>query len=276
MNRSQEPGTAAWAAPVRLESHPQDERLAVLRIERPPLNAFDQAMWDLFSAVAASLHAGSVYRAVVITGGAHFAAGADVKALTGLTPARFNARNRVLQRAFHDLATAPQITIAAVNGYALGGGCELALAADFRFAGRGAIFGLPEITLGIMPGSGGTQRLPRLIGTARAKELILSGRLVRADEALAIGLADRVVDDADVLDTAIAQGLAYARGPLALRYAKQAVDAAAELPAEAGLALEADLIATCFASEDGQHGLRSFVEDGPRRATFHGRLAVLN
>lgn len=276
MNRSQEPGAAAApAAPVRLEPHPEDERLAVLRIERPPLNAFDQAMWDLFAAVAASLHAGSAYRAVVITGGAaHFAAGADVKALTGLTPEEFNARNRVLQRAFHDLATAPQITIAAVNGYALGGGCELALAADFRFAGRGAVFGLPEITLGIIPGSGGTQRLPRLIGTARAKELILTGRLVRSDEALAIGLADRVVDDADVLDAAIAQGLAYARGPLALRYAKQAVDSAAELPAEAGLALEADLIATCFASEDGQHGLHSFVTDGPRKATFRGRLAA--
>src|SRR5450756_449047 len=257
---------------VRLEPHPADERLAILRIERPPLNAFDQAMWDLFAAASALLHASTAYRAVVITGGAaHFAAGADVKSLLGLTAGEFDTRNRVLQGAFQALATAPQVTIAAVNGYALGGGCELALAADFRFAGRGAVFGLPEITLGIMPGSGGTQRLPRLVGTARAKELILTGRLVRADEALAIGLADRVVDDADVLDAAITQGLAYARGPLALRYAKQAVDAAAELPVEAGLALEADLITTCFASEDGQHGLRSFVRDGPRKATFHGR-----
>jgi enoyl-CoA hydratase/carnithine racemase len=273
MNRSQDPDALDHpAASVRLEPHPADERLGILRIERPPLNAFDQAMWDLFATVAASLHGRTAYRAVVITGGAaHFAAGADVKALLGLAPAEFDARNRVLQRAFHDLATAPQVTIAAVNGYALGGGCELALAADFRFAGRGASFGLPEITLGIMPGSGGTQRLPRLVGTARAKELILSGRLVRADEALAIGLADRVLDDTDVLDAAITQGLAYARGPLALRYAKQAVDAALELGVLAGLALEADLIASCFASEDGQHGLRSFVENGPRKATFHGR-----
>jgi enoyl-CoA hydratase/carnithine racemase len=270
MNRSRlEPDPAA---PIRIEPHPADERLAILRIERPPLNAFDQAMWDLFAAVTASLHAGTDYRAVVITGGAaHFAAGADVKSLLGLTVEEFDTRNRVLQGAFRALATAPQVTIAAVNGYALGGGCELALAADFRFAGRGAIFGLPEITLGIMPGSGGTQRLPRLIGSARAKELILSGRLVRADEALAIGLADRVIDDDDVLDAAITQGLAYARGPLALRYAKQAVDAAAELSVEAGLALEADLIATCFASQDAKHGLRSFVDDGPRKARFHGR-----
>jgi enoyl-CoA hydratase/carnithine racemase len=263
---------AADRAPVRLEPHPADERLAILRIERPPVNAFDQAMWDLFETVTAALHGSTKYRAVVITGGGrHFAAGADVKAMLGLTVEQFDARNRVLQRAFHALATAPQVTIAAVNGYALGGGCELALAADFRFAGRGAVFGLPEITLGIMPGSGGTQRLPRIVGLARAKDLILSGRMIDADEALAIGLVDRVLEDADVLDAAIGAGLSYARGPLALRYAKQAVDASADLPVEAGLALEADLIARCFGTEDGRHGLRSFVDDGPRKATFHGR-----
>jgi len=260
------------AGPVRLEPHPADSRLAILRVERPPVNAFDQRMWDLFDRVAASLHGSTVYRAVVITGGPrHFAAGADVTELTGLTGEQFDARNRVLQRAFHALATAPQVTIAAVNGYALGGGCELALAADFRFAGRSAVFGLPEITLGIMPGSGGTQRLPRVVGPARAKELILSGRQVRADEALAIGLVNRVVDDADVLDVAVAEGLGYARGPLSLRYAKQAVGAAAELPVEAGLALEADLISRSFASEDGRHGLASFIDDGPGKAKFHGR-----
>ncbi len=258
--------------PVRLESHPADERLAILRIERPPVNAFDQAMWDLFEAVAASLHASTVYRALVITGGPrHFAAGADVKAMLGLSPDQFGARNRVLQRAFHALATAPQITIAAVNGYALGGGCELALAADFRFAGRSAVFGLPEVTLGIMPGSGGTQRLPRVVGPAHARDMILTGRSVGADEALEIGLADRVLDDADVLDAAVAAGLGYARGPLALRYAKRALDAAASLPLEEGLAVEADLITECFASEDGQLGLRSFVEEGPRKAVFRGR-----
>ncbi len=259
-------------APVRLEPHPADERLAILRIERPPVNAFDQAMWDLFAVVATSLHSSTMYRSVVITGGGrHFAAGADVKAMLGLTVEQFDARNRVLQRAFHALATAPQVTIAAVNGYALGGGCELALAADFRFAGRGAVFGLPEITLGIMPGSGGTQRLPRIVGLARAKDLILSGRMLGAEEALSIGLVERVLEDADVLDTAIGAGLSYARGPLALRYAKQAVNASADLPVEAGPALEADLIARCFATEDGRQGLRSFVDDGPRKATFHGR-----
>ena len=259
-------------AGVRLEPHPADDRLAVLRIDRPPVNAFDQRMWDLFAAVAAELHDSATYRAVVFTGGAeHFAAGADVKELLGLTPAEFGRRNRVLQQAFHALATAPQVTIAAINGYALGGGCELALAADFRIAGRGAVLGLPEITLGIMPGAGGTQRLERVVGLSAAKDLILSGRLVPAAEACRIGLVDRVVDDAEVFDLAVEQGLAYARGPLALRYAKQAIDAGANLPIEAGLALEADLITTCFASEDGRHGLRSFVDHGPRRATFEGR-----
>jgi len=170
-------------APIRLEPHPADERLALLRIDRPPVNAFDQRMWDLFADVAASLHGDTLYRAVVISGGPrHFAAGADVKEMLGLDPGQFGARNRVLQGAFHALATAPQVTIAAVSGYALGGGCELALAADFRFAGRSALFGLPEITLGIMPGSGGTQRLPRIVGPGRAKEMILSGRTVAADE----------------------------------------------------------------------------------------------
>lgn len=260
------------AAPVRLEPHPADDRLAVLRIDRPPVNAFDQRMWDLFDAVAAALHGDTLYRAVVITGGPrHFAAGADVKGLLGLAPEQFDARNRVLQRAFHALAMAPQVTIAAVSGYALGGGCELALAADFRFAGRSAVFGLPEITLGIMPGSGGTQRLPRVVGLRRARDMILSGRTVAADEALAIGLADRVVEDAVLLDAAVEEGLRYARGPLALRHVKRAVNAALDVPVEDGLALEADLITRCFASEDGQRGLRSFVDEGPRKATFLGR-----
>ena len=257
-------------ARVWLDAHPDDERLALLHIERPPVNALDQPMWDLFADVAAELHASTTYRAVVITGGdRHFAAGADVKELLDLTADEFHERNQVLQQAFHALSTAPQVTIAAINGYALGGGCELALAADFRIAGRGAVLGLPEITLGIMPGSGGTQRLARVVGHPRAKDLILSGRLVPADEALGMGLVDRVVDDADVLDVAVEQGLAYARGPLALTYAKQAIDASAAVPIEAGLALEADLITKCFASEDARHGLRSFVEKS--QATFHGR-----
>jgi enoyl-CoA hydratase/carnithine racemase len=263
--------TNADLATARLEAHPVDERLAVLRLDRPPVNALDQEMWDLLAGIAAALHASTTYRAVVIAGGEHFAAGADIHELLDLTPAEFDRRNRVLQRAFHGIATAPQVSIAAVRGYALGGGCELALAADFRIAGRSAVLGLPEITLGIMPGSGGTQRLPRIVGLATAKDLILSGRVVRAEEALHIGLVDRVVDDADLMDAAVAQALEFARGPVALRYAKQAIESASDLPIEEGLTLEADLITTCFSSEDARHGLRSFVDEGPRKARFQGR-----
>lgn len=246
-------------ATVTLDAYPVDERLAVLRLDRPPVNALDQAMWDDLDRLTAQLHdEDTPYRAVVVAGGRHFAAGADVKEMLPLSPAQFDARNRVLQRAFHQVATAPQIVVAAVTGYALGGGCELALAADFRIAGRAAMLGLPEITLGIMPGSGGTQRLPRIVGLARAKDLILSGRHVDAAEALEIGLVDEVVDDETVFDRAVARGLTYARGPEAQRYAKQALDA--DLPIEEGLALEADLITRAFASSDGQRGLRAFVE----------------
>lgn len=255
---------------IRLDPHPDEHRLAVLRLDRPPVNALDQRMWDDLAAAAAQLHDGGTFRAVVITGGRrHFAAGADITELAGLTPSQFDRRNRVLQGAFQAIATAPQVTIAAVNGYALGGGCELALAADFRIAGAGAVLGLPEITLGIMPGSGGTQRLSRVVGLPRAKELILSGRHVRADEALRIGLVDRVVSDEEVLGCAVEQGLTYARGPLALRHAKRAVDASAELPVEDGLALEADLITACFASEDAGEGLRAFIAKRPPE--FRGR-----
>jgi enoyl-CoA hydratase/carnithine racemase len=259
-------------APVTLRPHPHDDRLAVLRLDRPPVNVLDQAMWDRLAAVGAELHASTTFRAVVVTGGPkHFAAGADIKEMLGLTAAEFDRRNRVLQGAFHALATAPQIVVAAVNGYALGGGCELALAADFRVAGGRTVLGLPEVTLGIMPGSGGTQRLAHVVGLPRAKDLVLSGRRVAADEALRIGLVDRVVDDAQVFDSAVEQALTFARGPLALRHAKRALDASVALPIEAGLAVEADLVAACFASEDAQRGLRSFVDEGPGKATFTGR-----
>ena len=260
------------SAPVRIEPHPAEPRLGILHIDRPPVNALDQRMWDLLEAHARSLHEDTGYRAIVITGdGKHFAAGADVKEMADLSAEAFDQRNRVLQNAFHLLATASQIIVAAIRGYALGGGCELALAADFRIAGESASLGLPEITLGIMPGSGGTQRLSRTVGVSRAKDLILSGRFVAAREALQIGLVDQVVPDADVIDVASERALVYARGPIALRYAKQAIDGGIDLPIEQGLALEADLITRCFASEDGRHGLRSFLTDGPRRARFNGR-----
>ncbi|GAA3613418.1 enoyl-CoA hydratase/isomerase family protein [Kineosporia mesophila] len=239
----------------------------MLSLSRPPVNALDQGMWDALLEAGLALHADDRYRAVVITGGKHhFAAGADIQQMIGLTPDQFGRRNRILQRAFHLIATAPQICVAAISGYALGGGFELALAADFRIGGPDAVLGLPEVTLGIMPGSGGTQRLPQVVGLTRAKDLILSGRHVEAQEALQMGLVDRIAPDP--FETALDLALTFARGPLSLRHAKRAVQAGLDLPIEDGLALEAEAIEWCFSSRDGQEGLSSFLRNGPGQAAF--------
>ena len=162
--------------------------------------------------------------------------------------------------------------VAAITGYALGGGLELALCADFRVAGESAKVGQPEILLGVIPGAGGTQRLPRLIGPARAKDIIFTGRFVGAEEALAIGLVDQVVPDAEVYDAALALVKRYASGPaLALRAAKQAIDDGLDVDLATGLEIERLNFAGLFATEDQRTGMRSFIENGPGKATFAGR-----
>jgi enoyl-CoA hydratase len=164
------------------------------------------------------------------------------------------------------------VTIAAINGYALGGGCELALACDFRVCAQDSRLGQPEILLGVIPGAGGTQRLPRLVGVARAKELVFSGRMIPADEALAIGLVDRVVPSAEVIDAAQELAERYAAGPpLALSAAKKAIDEGLQGDLDAGLLLERQRFSALFASEDQKAGMRSFIEHGPGKATFTGR-----
>jgi enoyl-CoA hydratase/carnithine racemase len=164
------------------------------------------------------------------------------------------------------------VTVAAINGYCLGGGCELAMCADLRVAGEGARLGQPEILLGVIPGAGGTQRLPRLIGLGRAKELIYSGRFVKAAEALQIGLVNRVVPDEEVLASAVAEARRYATGPrVALRAAKVAANWGARGEFRAGLVLERELFADLFSTEDAQGGMRSLLEKGPGQATFSGR-----
>jgi enoyl-CoA hydratase/carnithine racemase len=181
-------------------------------------------------------------------------------------------RSARLHAAFSAVAAIPKPVVAAVTGYALGGGLELALCADFRVLGESAKVGQPEILLGIIPGAGGTQRLPRLIGPARAKDLIFTGRQVPAAEALAIGLADAVVPDADVYQAARDLVSRYAAGPaLALRAAKQAVDKGLEVDLATGLEIERLQFAALFATEDQKTGMRSFIENGPGKATFEGR-----
>jgi enoyl-CoA hydratase/carnithine racemase len=177
-----------------------------------------------------------------------------------------------LQAAFTAVAQIPKPVVAAITGYALGGGLELALCADFRVAGESARVGQPEILLGIIPGGGGTQRLPRLIGPARAKDMVFTGRFVGAEEALAFGLVDQVVPDAEVYQVARALVARYARGPaLALRAAKQAIDDGLGVDLATGLEIERLSFAGLFATEDQRTGMRSFIENGPGKATFAGR-----
>ncbi|MFB7498284.1 enoyl-CoA hydratase/isomerase family protein [Streptomyces sp. NPDC056161] len=246
------------------------EGVGTLRLDRPPMNALDVAVQDRLRELAEEVTRRDDVRAVVLYGGEKvFAAGADIKEMRAMDHAAMVLRARDLQDSFTAVARIPKPVVAAVTGYALGGGCELALCADFRIAADNAKLGQPEILLGLIPGAGGTQRLPRLVGPSRAKDLIFTGRQVRADEALAIGLVDRVVPAADVYTEAHAWAAKLAKGPaIALRAAKEAVDTGLEADIDTGLAVERTWFAGLFATEDRERGMRSFVEEGPGKATF--------
>lgn len=246
--------------------------VAVLQIDRPPVNALNAEVWGELSVAATLLAADADVRSIVLWGGERmFAAGVDITTMVDESYQTFASRAGALQAAVRAVAHLPQIVIAAVTGYALGGGCELALAADFRFAAQDAKLGQPEILLGIIPGAGGTQRLPRLVGVQRARELVYSGRIIQADEALEIGLVDRLYPAGELYDAALEQARTYARGPFALRLAKQAIDQGGDLDLDAALQLETALFAACFATEDQHVGMRSFLDHGPGKATFTGR-----
>jgi enoyl-CoA hydratase len=247
--------------------------IATIRLDRPKMNALNAQVQEEIAAAAAEATADAAVRAVILYGGERvFAAGADIKEMAELGYNEMADRAARLQAALSDVAGIPKPVIAAVTGYALGGGLELALCADFRVLGESAKVGQPEILLGVIPGAGGTQRLPRLVGPARAKDLIFTGRHMPAGEALAIGLADQVVPDADVYQAARDMAARYATGPaLALRAAKQAVDKGLEVDLATGLEIERLQFAALFATEDQKTGMRSFIEQGPGKATFEGR-----
>jgi enoyl-CoA hydratase/carnithine racemase len=249
------------------------ERIATIRLDRPKMNVLNRQVQDEVAEAAARVSADDEVSAVVIYGGERvFAAGADIKEMADLSYAQMAERSTRLQASFTAVARIGKPVVAGVTGYALGGGLELALCADFRVVGESAKVGQPEILLGIIPGAGGTQRLPRLIGPARAKDLIFSGRQVTAAEALAIGLADKVVPDAEVYTAAVDLVKQYVGGPsLAIRAAKQAVDAGLEVDLATGLEIERLQFSALFATEDQKSGMRSFIEDGPGKATFSGR-----
>ena len=248
-------------------------RVGTIRLERPPVNALNAQVQDELREAAEAVGADDGVGAVVIWGGPKvFAAGADIKEMQGRSFAEISSRAGDLQAAFTALARIPKVVIAAINGYALGGGCELALTADLRFAASDAQLGQPEILLGIIPGAGGTQRLPRLIGPSRAKALIFSGRFCKADESLAIGLVDEVHPPEEVYARASEAAARYARGPgIALRAAKQAIDGGLDVGIDAGLLLERHAFQSLFATEDTAEGMASFVERGPGKATFTNR-----
>ncbi len=258
---------------VRVESDPDHPTVAVLRLDRPKVNALNAAVTAEIAEAAGRVSADEAVRAVVVYGGERvFVAGADIKEMADRTAAQMREYARDLQNALSLVARIPKPVVAAVTGYALGGGLELALAADFRVAGAGARLGVPEIQLGVIPGAGGTQRLPRLVGPARAKEMIFSGRHVKAEEALEIGLVDRVVPDEEVYAAAVELVARYADGPaVALAAAKEAVDRGLETDLDTGLEIERLHFSGLFATEDQRTGMRSFVEQGPGKASFSGR-----
>lgn len=255
---------------VRLEI---DQAVAVIRLDRPPMNALNAQVQDEIAAAAAQVTADHAIRAAVLYGGEKvFAAGADIKEMAEADYSRIAVDAGRLQDAFTAVAKIPKPVVAAIAGYALGGGLEFALCADFRVAGEGAKVGQPEILLGVIPGAGGTQRLPRLIGPSRAKDIVYTGRFVSAAEALAIGLVDKVVPDADVFQAALDLVRRYASGPaVALRAAKQAIDEGLDVDLGTGLEIERLNFAGLFATEDQRTGMRSFIENGPGKASFAGR-----
>lgn len=246
--------------------------VATIRIDRAPVNALNTQVQEELRRAAAECDRREDIRAVILWGGPKvFVAGADVKEFHTMSAQDMQRRAGALSSSLDAIAQLPMPVIAAVTGYALGGGCELALTADFRVSSDTAKWGQPEILLGVIPGAGGTQRLARLIGPAKAKDLIFTGRFVGADEAHQLGLVDVVVGADEVYPTAQAMAAKFARGPaLALRAAKAAIDVGLQTDLASGLRLESQLFAGLFATEDKQRGMGSFIESGPGKAEFVG------
>ena len=247
--------------------------VATIRIDRPKMNPLDAEIQDSLARVAADLLDDADVRAAIITGGDKvFAAGADIKGRQQLGYGEMVERGAEVENPVRARAELPCPTGAAIEGYALGGGCELAMTADFRIAANDATLGQPEILLGVIPGAGGTQRLARLVGPSKAKDIVFSGRFVKADEALEIGLVDELVEPGTTYEAALAKVKPFVNGPrVALRAAKEAINRGLDGDLATGLAIESQLFTGLFATKDREIGMRSFVEQGPGKAQFEGR-----
>jgi enoyl-CoA hydratase/carnithine racemase len=249
----------------------RDDGVVLVQLNRAPMNPLSRAMLAALRDGARAIAADPTVKAIVVTGSDRaFAAGADIDEFGGRDAATRIAAG--FREAFDAVAAIPRVVIAAIQGYALGGGLELAMTCDLRVAAESARLGQPEILLGVIPGAGGTQRLPRLVGPARAKELIWSGRQVRADEALAIGLVDKVVPADEVVPTALTWAGEFARGAVvAMGLAKHAIDDALGARLADGLDREGRAFVEAFGTDDATIGVQSFREQGPGKARFTGR-----
>ena len=255
---------------VRLEV---DGAIGTIRLDRPPMNALNKQVQEEIRAAALEAADRADVRAVIVYGGPKvFAAGADIKEMADMSYVDMAARARALSSSVGAVAAIPKPTVAAITGYALGGGYELALSCDRRIVGDNVKVGQPEILLGIIPGAGGTQRLARLIGPSKAKDVIYSGRFIGAEEALHLGMADEVVAPDDVYTAARTYVEQFANGPaVALAAAKKAIDGGLDTDLRTGLDIESELFAALFATEDRSAGMESFMANGPGKATFSGR-----
>lgn len=246
--------------------------VATVTLNRPKaLNALNAAtLLELGQAISDIDEADGV-RAIILTGaGKAFVAGADISEMVDMRPQEAEAFARLGQDLLHNLEALPIPIIAAINGFALGGGCELAMACDILIAGEKARFGQPEVNLGVIPGFGGTQRLTRLVGRAVASELIYTGRIIKADEALRIGLVSQVFPQDELLTRAREMATTIAgKGPIALAQAKAAIMAGADVPLERACEREAIGFAACFATDDRKEGMSAFLQKRP--ADFKGR-----
>jgi enoyl-CoA hydratase/carnithine racemase len=248
-----------------------DSAVATIRLDRAPMNAICVQLLDDLADATGKVRADPTVRAVVLYGGERvFAAGADIKEMASIGPVEALERATKLHEVFDAVAAIPHPVIAAINGFALGGGLELALCADLRVCNVRAQLGQPEIQLGVIPGGGGTQRLTRLVGPARAKRIIFGGGFVSAKQAHEYGLVDEL-SEGDAFEGALELARQYTNGPaLALRAAKRAIDRALGPDLAVGLELERLQFAALFATTDQKAGMRSFITEGPGHAQFVG------